>query len=307
MTNLYQQILIHSKEVNDFWKDRVGPDFSKIEIHFKNYSIKVFENFSENIFPANSFFIIDNKLHISPNNFLSLESSESKTKNIDYIHALIEKRKENFLGKTLVAVGGGVILDTALCIAQILGLKIILVPTTVIAMSDSSIGGKARANKVQETSGKQIFIKHFFREFYDPGEIILCESFLETIPEKVISLGCAEIIKHAFFQSDDLLHYLMSEDFDPFNNKKSLMKAILWTADLKRICMEVDPQETYEGSRKIIREGHVEADKLEKESGFTMGHGEAVLHGLKHDLCNDPDKTRLEKFNTLCEKLRIVV
>lgn len=303
--NLYTKILVESKTVNGFWKFYSEKDFTDVQINFGKYKLRVEKKFDENIFPINSFFIFDKNLYIAPKNSLVLISSESQTKNIDFITGVIEQEKTSLTGKTLVAVGGGVILDTALTIACLLKLRIILVPTSVLSMSDSSIGGKARANKIEQFNDKQVFIKHFFREFYDPSEIVICGNFLETIPDKVIPFNCAEIIKHAFFQSDDLLHFLLSEEFQPFSDRQSLLKAILWTADLKRVCMEVDPQESYEGSKKIIREGHVMADKLEKESGFTMSHGEAVLRGIKHDLENELDHTRLDKFTLICEKLKI--
>jgi len=299
--NLYEKILEESRSVNNFWKAKVDGNFSHVKINFGKYGLKVEGNFAEQNFPLNSFFIADKNLNINVKNFLMLEASESKTKNIDFINQLIHDRKENFIGKTLVAVGGGIILDTALCIAQILSLKIILVPTSILAMSDSSIGSKARANKVVGDK----FMKHFYRELHDPGEIVICENFLDTIPDRAVLFSSAEIIKHAFFQSDDLLDYLISNSFEPFQDKKSLMKAILWTADLKRVCMEVDPRESVEGSRKIIREGHIMADKIEKESGFTVSHGEAVLRGIKHDLEIASNKTRLDWFNTIYNKLKI--
>lgn len=169
-------------------------------------------------------------------------------------------------------------------------------------MSDSSIGSKARANKISIVNGQEVFLKHFYREFYDPTQIIICENFLKTIPDSAILFSCAEIIKMALFQSDPLLDFLLSKDFEPFKNKKSLLKAILWATDLKRICMEVDPKETANGAKLIIREGHAFADKLEKESGFKVSHGEAVLRGIANDL---EQTDRSKTFMRLCTKLKI--
>lgn len=308
---MYEKIITESKSVNEFWNSkRVDDepfDFSDIVLDFGKYELIVKNNIPEiftlSTLPRNTFTILDKSIGLgslfAKYSFVELEASEAITKNIDFIEAFIFSNKEMLQQKVLVAVGGGVVLDTALCIAQILKLKIILVPTTIISMSDSSIGGKARANKI---SGKN-FLKHFYRANYDPTQIILCPEFLNTIPDKYVLFSCAEIIKHAFFQSEDLVNYLCSDDFDPFKNKASLFKAILWAADLKRVCMKVDPKETEEGSRKIIREGHALADKLEKESKFSISHGEAVLHGIEQDLKKDTDLEKYERFQNLCKKL----
>lgn len=295
----YEKILEASVSVNEFWKNKVDDDFSGTIINFGKYIMRVEGNFAEQNFPPNSFFIVDKNLPINfdSSSHIFIPASERETKNVDFIQKFIHET--DLMGKVLVAVGGGVALDTVLCVAQKLNLKIILVPTSVISMSDSSIGGKARANKVEDG----VFLKHFYKSQYDPSEIFIFENFLQTLPDRTVSYGLAEVIKHAFMQSNDLLEFLLNDLFDPFKNKKSLLKAILWSADLKRICMEVDPEESADGSRLIIREGHAEADRLEKESGFTVSHGEAVLRGMKKDFKD----SRSDKFNKICAKLNIEI
>jgi 3-dehydroquinate synthetase len=170
-------------------------------------------------------------------------------------------------------------------------------------MSDSGTGGRARANKIEVIGGEKKFLKHFFRRTYLPEKVLIYEEFLHSLQRSHFLFGCAEIIKHAFFQSKELLDFLLSESFDPKEHKKGLLKAILWTQDLKKVCFHVDPEETVDGGKRIIREGHVYADKLEKESGFQVSHGEAVLKGIEKDLLEAGDKTRLNNFKALVQKL----
>ncbi|MBI4836312.1 MAG: hypothetical protein HY817_03550 [Candidatus Abawacabacteria bacterium] len=163
-------------------------------------------------------------------------------------------------------------------------------------MSDSSLGGKVRANRVEVSK----FEKHAYKSFYEPNEVIVDMRFLETLRHDQSSWGLAEIVKHAIYQSTSLLNYLLSDSFNP-KIPQSLLKAILWCADLKRVCLEVDPEESREGSYKILRAGHDVSDKIEEKSHFTVSHGEAVWKGMEIDLKTDP--TQYMYFQKLQEKL----
>jgi 3-dehydroquinate synthetase len=116
-------------------------------------------------------------------------------------------------------------------------------------------------------------------------------------------MGLAEIIKHAVYQSSSLADYLLSDSFEPFNDKQSLLRSILWTADLKRICLENDPEESKDGSYLILRAAHDISDRLEEESGFTLDHGEAVERAMLEDLKDDPE--RLSLLKSIYGKLNI--
>ncbi|HYF97658.1 MAG TPA: hypothetical protein VD770_01605, partial [Coxiellaceae bacterium] len=118
------------------------------------------------------------------------------------------------------------------------------------------------------------------KDFYEPNQIIIDATFLESLSPEQIKIGLGEIIKHGVFQSESLLKFIGSATFDPVNSRRSLLKAILWTAALKRICLEIDPEETPEGSEIILRGAHKHSDMLEESSKFSLPHGLAVAIAL---------------------------
>jgi 3-dehydroquinate synthetase len=305
--SLYEKILEESRGVDSFWVRKLDEDWSQIKINFEGYRLEVEGNFAPQNFPPNTFFIVDQNLNLSHRlnslKFVELVASESETKDISFIENLAQSNESLKGASFLVGVGGGIVLDVALTLACLLNKRIILVPTSILAMSDSGTGGRARANKIEVIGGEKKFLKHFFRRTYLPEKVLIYEEFLHSLRRSHFLFGCAEIIKHAFFQSKELLDFLLSESFDPKEHKKGLLKAILWTQDLKKVCFHVDPEETVDGGKRIIREGHVYADKLEKESGFQVSHGEAVLKGIEKDLLEAGDKTRLNNFKALVQKL----
>lgn len=223
-----------------------------------------------------------------------LVSDEAKVKNKSYI----DSRLNEFKGANMVVgVGGGIICNVTSYIAEQLQIDLILVPTTVLSMADGN-GGKVRLN--QEIGGH--FYKHFVKSFYEPNEIILDGRFLEILPQKEVSVGMVEIIKHGLFQSEALLNYLMTASGEVYNKKNyHLKKAVLWAADLKRVCLEIDPEEQEYGSKPILRAGHEISDRLEEESGLRIPHGLAVAYGIIKTLEDKQDDRLLflakEAFN----------
>ncbi|MBU0611808.1 iron-containing alcohol dehydrogenase [Patescibacteria group bacterium] len=219
-----------------------------------------------------------------------LKPSEGELKTLNSVNKLLsELRNENF--KRVISIGGGIIINVSSYIAEQLKVDLVLFPTSLIAMCDASIGGHVLVNDIKD--GK--FAKHAYKTFYEPNEIILDPVFIEYIPEKWIRLGLAETIKHAIYQSELLMNYLLSDNFQPFSDKKSLLRAILWTADLKRVCLEIDPEQSKDGSYFIIRAGHDISDKMEEESNFTLNHGDAVEKAMLEDLASDPERLSLLK------------
>ncbi|MBP9711750.1 MAG: hypothetical protein KBD55_01830 [Candidatus Pacebacteria bacterium] len=231
-------------------------------------------------------------------NILFLEATEDKTKILSGASTLHESMKGKG-HKRVVGIGGGIIANISSYIAEKLGTDLVHVPTTVLSMSDASIGGKVRINDITG----DLFIKHAYKEFYEPSEIILDPLFLTYLSDEQTRIGLAEIIKHALYQSPLLAEYLLSDEFQPFTDKISLLRAILWTADLKRICLEADPEETKDGSYKILRAAHDISDKLEEKSGFALAHGKAVEKAMVEDLY--PDKRKSELLARIYQKLGI--
>ena len=219
-----------------------------------------------------------------------LEPTEGSLKTITHAEEFISSLDKEH--KRIVVIGGGILCNFGGYIAEKLNTDLVYIPTTIIAMSDACIGGKVRINDIQ--AGKHI--KHAHKSFYEPSEIVIDPQFLDSLNNVQIRTGLAEIIKHAVYQSPSLANYLLSDSFDPFTDKQSLLRAILWTADLKRICLKIDPEESKDGSYKILRAAHDVSDKLEEESGFTLSHGKAVEKAMIEDLYSNK-----EKYNLLVE------
>jgi len=230
--------------------------------------------------------------------FLVFNPIEGELKTLDYLDDLANKlTSEN---QRIVAVGGGIILNCAAYIAEKLSLDLVLVPTTVLSMSDTAVGGKVRVNKIENGS----YVKHAYKSFYEPSLVIIDPDFLSYLSTDQIQIGLAEIIKHAIYQSPGLTSYLLSDRFNPFKDMDSLLLAILWTVELKRVSLEGDPNEEA-GGQMILRAAHNLSDKLEEQSKFSLSHGEAVLRAMSIDVRGNP--TRESVLKEVYSKIGIAI
>lgn len=242
----------------------------------------------ENLDLGNSFVICDENLKntfvnevLNGKDIYYINSAEGDIKEIGTLGKFIDGHQNEIVDKSrIVAMGGGIILNITAYIAEKFTKDLVYIPTTIISMSDGSMGGKVRVNKIEGN----IFIKHFYKSFYEPNEILIDKRFLNSLSEEGIRVGVAEVVKHGVYQSAKLLEYLNSQKFNPHEDKDSLWKAILWTASLKKVCLDIDYEETKEGSNIILRGGHDISDKIEEESRFTIHHGRAVTMGMWQDL-----------------------
>ena len=283
------------------------PAFHPRSSEISQYSLRV-SALSKNTFNDSQLVFIDKGLadsflkEILPSseNVFFEEAREETFKEWVWFNNFIEKNKiKEREAKEIVGIGGGLTLNVAAYVAELLDVPFVQIPTTVIGMADGS-GGKVRLNMID----KGRFFKHYYKSFYEPNEIILDPRFLNTLSEKHISTGLGEVIKHGIYQFQALLDFLLSSDFDPYTNKKSLLRAILWTASLKAVCLKIDIEENANGSRKILRGGHELSDRIEEDTHFEIPHGLAVAMGMyremelsKHDL--------LPLFVKFCDKFGI--
>lgn len=318
MHNLYSEIIDKSSVVDEKFKNVSDDSLASYELsldvplfhprsnEIKTYLFSVF-SLSKNIFNDSQLIFCDKGLSntflkdiLPGKNVFFEEATESTFKEWSYLKNFIAKNRiKEREAKEIVGIGGGLTLNVAAYIAESLNLSLLQIPTTVIGMSDG-IGGKVRLNMID----KGRFFKHYYKSFYEPNKIIIDPRFLDTLSEKQISIGLGEIIKHAIFQSQALLDFLFSADFDPNNNKKSLLKAILWTASLKAACLKVDVEENANGSRKILRGGHEISDRIEEDTHFEVPHGFAVAMGIYREL--ELDKSDLlPLFVEFCGKFNI--
>lgn len=173
-----------------------------------------------------------------------------------------------------IALGGGVVGDlTGFAAATYMrGIDFIQVPTTLLAMVDSSIGGKTG---VDIPEGKNLV-----GAFHLPKKIIRDAKFLETLPEKELKNGLAEMIKTAVLFDPEMFADL--ERLASLNSPERLAplaNLVDRTASWKQKIVDEDFKEG--GKRKLLNLGHTFGHAIEKVSDFAISHGEAVAMGMR--------------------------
>ncbi len=162
----------------------------------------------------------------------------------------------------ILAVGGGATSDIAGFVAASIlrGVMWSVVPTTLLSMIDASIGGKVGLNTIQG--------KNLIGAFHRPKDILICDSFLNTLPDIEFDAGKGELLKYVFL-SEDIQNELVENGFSK--------KLISLCADFK---LEITAEDYKElGNRKILNLGHTFGHAFEKALDYP--HGIAVYHGLK--------------------------
>ena len=176
---------------------------------------------------------------------------------------------------TFLALGGGVVGDAAGFIAATFmrGVDYIQIPTTLLAMVDSSIGGKTGVNL---PAGKNLV-----GVIWQPKAVVIDPKLLESLPEREISSAMGEVIKYGAILDRDIFDLISSnlEDLLKLANPELLTKVIARCAKLKADVVAEDEREG--GKRRILNFGHTIGHALETNFGFdTLRHGEAIAYGM---------------------------
>lgn len=197
----------------------------------------------------------------------------------------------------VVALGGGVVGDLAGFAASIYmrGIRFLQVPTTLLAMIDSSVGGKTGVNAS--------FGKNTIGTFHQPSGVLIDPMVLATLPKRELAAGSCEVIKHGvlsgrglFTQTAEFLKKFPPEDFAAIRFKGSsatensglraeLSDLIRRNVEFKASIVAGDERESLKRSdsrsRKILNLGHTLAHALEKTTDYKyFKHGEAVGYGI---------------------------
>lgn len=171
----------------------------------------------------------------------------------------------------LVALGGGVIGDLVgfAAATYLRGVPLVHIPTTILAMVDSSVGGKVAVDLPQG--------KNLVGAFYNPRFVVSDPSLLMSLPPRVFAAGMAEVIKAACLASPALFELL--EKREPALGPQALGQLIATAIDIKVRIISEDP---YERSiRATLNLGHTLGHALEAARGFhKILHGEAVAQGM---------------------------
>jgi 3-dehydroquinate synthase len=193
--------------------------------------------------------------------------------------ATAEKLAKQMVGKDfnrsscVIALGGGVVGDIAGFVASTFmrGIPVIQIPTTLLAMIDSSIGGKTGVNL---DSGKNLF-----GTFHQPITIITEPAFLKTLSIKHIRNGLAEAIKYGVIQDEKLFKFIEKNIAELIKLKPSATNRLI--RDCQKIKLAIVAKDEKEaGVRKILNYGHSFGHVLEKRSEYTLLHGFAISLGM---------------------------
>lgn len=205
---------------------------------------------------------------------LVLPDGEEK-KTLETLQLILDKALEEKLDRkcTFIALGGGVIGDMVGFAAAVYqrGVNFIQIPTTVMAMTDSSVGGKTGVNHPLG--------KNMVGAFHQPECVLIDTDSLNTLPDRELQSGIAEIVKYGLIRDSDLFEWL--ED----NMEKILARDPAATRfAVKRSCENkaevVKEDEKEAGVRATLNLGHTFGHAIESGSGYgTWLHGEAVAIG----------------------------
>lgn len=199
----------------------------------------------------------------------------------------------------IVALGGGVTGDLAAFTSSIFmrGIRFIQIPTSLLAMIDSSVGGKTGADLPEG--------KNLIGTFHQPKAVVMDVSFLKTLPKRELACGFAELIKHAIL-FDSELFALLDDNAEKLMNMEDLPlleRLIGRSCFLKAKVVAEDEREA--GSRALLNFGHSFGHAVEKVLNYRgMLHGEAVALGMamasslgvKLKMIKEIEKIKIEKL-----------
>ena len=199
-----------------------------------------------------------------------------KYKDLERLNQIFSKLLEAPHGRdtTLIALGGGVIGDTAgfaaACYQR--GIDFIQIPTTLLAQVDSSVGGKTAVNHPLG--------KNMIGAFYQPQAVIIDINCLKTLPQKELIAGMAEVIKYGIIEDGEFFSWLeqnvkqlLALDF------KLIAQAIARCCQIKADVVAADEKEN--GKRALLNLGHTYGHAIEAAQGYgNWLHGEAVAAGM---------------------------
>lgn len=175
----------------------------------------------------------------------------------------------------VVAFGGGVVGDMAGFAASCYqrGVDFIQLPTTLLAMVDSSVGGKTAINHPLG--------KNMIGAFYQPKAVFIDPYFLKDLPEREYKAGLAEVVKYGFILDKSFLDFLVTNKTKVFQRDASLLSQIIYkSCQYKANIVAKDEREG--GVRAILNFGHTFAHAFEKVLGYgRLRHGEAVSIGMR--------------------------
>jgi 3-dehydroquinate synthase len=177
-------------------------------------------------------------------------------------------------GGCVIAVGGGTVGDLAGFAASIWqrGVRLVAVPTTLLAMVDSSIGGKTGVN------GRRS--KNAIGAFWQPSAVISDLATLESLPTAAYRDAFAEVVKYAVAMDRGLFELLQRNGPRLVERDPSMLERVVFRCVAAKALI-VAKDERDRGPRAILNYGHTAGHALEAATGFRISHGRAVAFGMR--------------------------
>jgi shikimate kinase / 3-dehydroquinate synthase len=223
------------------------------------------------------------------------EGSKSYSEFARVVDALIEARIER--RDIVIALGGGVVGDLAgFCAASLRrGVRLVQIPTTLLAQVDSSVGGKTGINSRHG--------KNLIGAFHQPSLVLADTACLNSLSERDFRAGFAEVVKYGLIGDHGFFEFLESNWRDIFAGGPSRAEAIAISCTAKARVVVAD--ETERGERALLNFGHTFGHALEKLTAYDparLVHGEGVAIGMalafrfsrELGLCSGQDAVRVE-------------
>ncbi len=221
-----------------------------------------------------------------------------QTKSFGFFGTLLEELLDAKIERSdlIVAFGGGVIGDLAGFAASVLrrGVDFVQIPTTLLAQVDSSVGGKTA---IDTKHGKNLV-----GTFYQPRLVLIDTDVLDTLPEREVKAGYAEVVKYGLINDEGFFGWLEKNGADLLAGEAAARRhAIAVSCRAKAGIVAQDEREG--GVRALLNLGHTFAHALEVVAGFDgdLLHGEAVAIGMnlafqysvRRNVCSQDDADRL--------------
>jgi 3-dehydroquinate synthase len=201
-------------------------------------------------------------------------------KSVPTLISVVEQMLAGGLGRrdAVLALGGGVIGDLSGLAAALFmrGIPFVQVPTSLLAQVDASVGGKVA---VDLPSGKNLL-----GAFHFPLFVAIDPELLTTLPDRELSQGLAEMLKHALlFSPDHLEQLLVKADAFYSRDVDTITPLVATSVGLKAACVGRDPWEQGEAGkgRVVLNLGHTIGHAIEAAADYEVQHGEAVALGLR--------------------------
>ena len=197
-----------------------------------------------------------------------------ESKSIETYSLVVSRLAESGLTRdgTIFALGGGVVGDLGGFVAgtYMRGVGFVQLPTSLLAMVDSSVGGKVGVDLPEG--------KNLVGAFVRPKAVLADLEWLETLPDREISCGLAEVIKMGLLAGGDFFDALEALDGASSRDHKVLQTLIAHSVRFKA---EVVAEDEFEGGRRaVLNYGHTIGHGLEAAAGYELAHGEAISAGM---------------------------